>query len=117
MSGAIPPFLQYTFMAWCSVKAQGQLHLTLPNLYILTKNILTVVNCCNKYRQQSPFGEANSCSGIEDTPHPSLNPKVHYLVRKSPPLDDITREMNAVHILRTHFFNIIMLPGTPRSSK
>jgi hypothetical protein len=23
MSGAIPPLPQYTFMAWCSVKAQG----------------------------------------------------------------------------------------------
>jgi hypothetical protein len=29
MSGAIPPFSQYTFMAWCSVKAQGQLYLYL----------------------------------------------------------------------------------------
>jgi hypothetical protein len=27
MSGAIPLFLQYAFMAWCSVKAQGQLYL------------------------------------------------------------------------------------------
>jgi hypothetical protein len=25
MSGAIPPLLQYAFIAWCSVKAQGQL--------------------------------------------------------------------------------------------
>jgi len=32
MSGAIPPFTQYTFMAWCSAKAQGQLYLTLPLL-------------------------------------------------------------------------------------
>jgi hypothetical protein len=30
MRGAIPPLLQYTFMAWCSVKkAQGQLYLLL----------------------------------------------------------------------------------------
>jgi hypothetical protein len=29
MSGAIPPLLQYVFMAWCSVKAQGQLYLYL----------------------------------------------------------------------------------------
>jgi hypothetical protein len=28
MSGTIPPFPQYAFMAWCSVKAQGQLYLT-----------------------------------------------------------------------------------------
>jgi hypothetical protein len=27
MSGAIPPLLQYAFMAWSSVKAQGQLYL------------------------------------------------------------------------------------------
>jgi hypothetical protein len=27
MSGAIPPLLQYAFMEWCSVKAQGQLYL------------------------------------------------------------------------------------------
>jgi hypothetical protein len=25
MNGAIPPLPQYSFMAWCSVKAQGQL--------------------------------------------------------------------------------------------
>jgi hypothetical protein len=27
MSGAVPPFPQYAFMAWCSVKAQRQLYL------------------------------------------------------------------------------------------
>jgi hypothetical protein len=27
MSGAIPPLPQYALMAWCSVKAQGQLYL------------------------------------------------------------------------------------------
>jgi len=27
MSGAIPLLPQYAFMAWCSVKAQGQLYL------------------------------------------------------------------------------------------
>jgi hypothetical protein len=29
MSGAIPPLLQYAFMAWCLVKAQGR-HYLLP---------------------------------------------------------------------------------------
>jgi hypothetical protein len=29
MSGALPPLPQYAFMAWCSVKAQGQLYLYL----------------------------------------------------------------------------------------
>jgi len=28
MRGAIHPFPQYAFMAWCTVKAQGQLYLT-----------------------------------------------------------------------------------------
>jgi len=28
MRGAILPLRQYVFMAWCSVKAQGQLYLT-----------------------------------------------------------------------------------------
>jgi len=28
MCGAIPPLSQYAFMAWCSVKAQGQLYHT-----------------------------------------------------------------------------------------
>jgi hypothetical protein len=33
MSGAIPPLPQYAFMAWCSVKAQGQLYLYLYLYY------------------------------------------------------------------------------------
>jgi hypothetical protein len=32
MSVAVPPLPQYTFMAWCLVKAQGQ-----PYLYLFTK--------------------------------------------------------------------------------
>jgi hypothetical protein len=34
-SGAIHPLPQYAFMAWCSVKAQGQLYLTLIDLNVL----------------------------------------------------------------------------------
>jgi hypothetical protein len=33
MSGDIPPLPQYAFMAWCSVKAQGQLYLFTITLY------------------------------------------------------------------------------------
>jgi hypothetical protein len=29
MSGAVPPLPQYAFMAWCPVKAQGQLYIYL----------------------------------------------------------------------------------------
>jgi len=36
MCGAIPPFPQYTFMVWCSVKAQGQLYLHLSHLAHVT---------------------------------------------------------------------------------
>jgi hypothetical protein len=33
MSGAVSPLPQYGFMAWCLVKAQGQLYLFLPCTY------------------------------------------------------------------------------------
>jgi hypothetical protein len=37
MRGAIPPLPQYVFMAWCSVKAQGQLYLTLPFFFFVAE--------------------------------------------------------------------------------
>jgi hypothetical protein len=37
MRGATPPFLQFAFMAWCSVKAQGQLYFYLYQ-YCLKKS-------------------------------------------------------------------------------
>jgi hypothetical protein len=41
MSGAIPPLPHYAFMAWCSVKAQGQffLYLCLRSLNINYRDI------------------------------------------------------------------------------
>jgi hypothetical protein len=44
MSGAIPPFPQYALMAWCSVKAQGQLHFYLLPLKNTHKNEEMEVN-------------------------------------------------------------------------
>jgi len=41
MSGAIPPLPQYALIAWCSVKAQGQLHL----LLLLGKMEMAFVQC------------------------------------------------------------------------
>jgi hypothetical protein len=38
MSGAIHPLPQYALMAWCSVKAQGQLYLYLFTLILLICN-------------------------------------------------------------------------------
>jgi hypothetical protein len=46
MSGAIPPFLQYAFTGWRSVKAQVQLYLYIP---ISVKNLIVLqTNCCSK---------------------------------------------------------------------
>jgi hypothetical protein len=46
MSGAIHPLPQYTFMVWCSVKAQGQLYLYLylftDELYKMWKEVYVV---------------------------------------------------------------------------
>jgi len=44
MSGAIPPLPQYAFMAWCLVKAHGQLYLyLLPfEVYVIFSQILQV---------------------------------------------------------------------------
>jgi len=42
MRGALHPLLQYAFMAWCSVKAQGQLY-TLPTFY-LTSDTQTAIH-------------------------------------------------------------------------
>jgi len=40
MRGVIPPLPQYAFMAWCSVKAQGQLYLSpLRHLTLKTTNL------------------------------------------------------------------------------
>jgi hypothetical protein len=49
MSGATPPLLQYVFMAWCLVKAQGQLSLPLPftEEHITLQFILSTDNIIN----------------------------------------------------------------------
>jgi len=50
MSGAIPPFSQYASLAWCSVKAQGQLYQVLNthnvfwcSVFILTPFLLSAM--------------------------------------------------------------------------
>jgi hypothetical protein len=45
MSGAIPPLSQYAIMAWCLVKAQGQLY-----LYLYLKLLSAKVNYCTCQR-------------------------------------------------------------------
>jgi hypothetical protein len=39
MGGAIHPLPQYAFMAWCLVKAQGQLHLFTSCITILVSTL------------------------------------------------------------------------------
>jgi hypothetical protein len=47
MSGAIPPLPQYAFMAWCSVKAQGQLLPFTEDLadFVNAFSLLSVLKC------------------------------------------------------------------------
>jgi len=57
MRGAIPPLFPCAFMAWCSVKAQGQLYLYFTHIYYKLKNFsnfetpwsYTVYNTINVY--------------------------------------------------------------------
>jgi len=45
MRAAIAPLFQYTFMAWCSVKAQGQLYIHLHlYLYLYVNSHLHYLN-------------------------------------------------------------------------
>jgi hypothetical protein len=53
MNGAIPPFPQYIFIAWCSVKAQGLLYLYLKEekkLHEGEKIIMRNFTICTLYQ-------------------------------------------------------------------
>jgi hypothetical protein len=54
MIGAIPPLSQYAFMAWCLVKAQGQLYF-IPSL-VPAHNAAFA----NSKETQSKFGSAHN---------------------------------------------------------
>jgi hypothetical protein len=76
-------------LAWCSVKAQGQLYLLL-----------------NHY----------SWSNSEEIPHFLWKQKVHYYVT-SPPREAILSQMNPIHALYCKVHSNIILPSTLRSAK
>jgi hypothetical protein len=64
--------------------------------------------------------EANCHSANQEIPLLVWNPKVHYLVHKSPLLVPVLRQMNVVHILPTYFTRIhsnIILSSTYTSSE
>jgi hypothetical protein len=61
MSGAIPPLPQYAFMAWCLVKAQGQ-------LYLLDR----VFSQFHKYHMKILLRDNNSKVGREGIFRPTI---------------------------------------------
>jgi hypothetical protein len=49
--------------------------------------------------------QAASCSAIQEFPNIFWNPKVHYRVHKSLPLDTMLSQTNSVHTIPPYFYN------------
>jgi hypothetical protein len=49
MSGVIPPLPQYACMAWCSVKAQGQLYVYLLPFFSTSLSLVWLVGNYNQF--------------------------------------------------------------------
>jgi hypothetical protein len=66
MRGAIPPFLQYAFMAWYSVKAQGQLYLYLNDIWLLscTFHDLGPLACSDSELASETMNPLRHCVGL-----------------------------------------------------
>ena len=69
---------------------------------------------------QSPSWEANWFAAIQEIPHISQNPNVHYRTHKRPPTVSILGQPNPVHIPTSHLLEIhpnIIHPSTHRSHR
>jgi len=70
--------------------------------------------------EQSPLSETISHSASQKIARILWNPKVHYRVHNSSPLDPILSQIEQCHNFPSYFHKIrsnIILPSTPRSSK
>jgi hypothetical protein len=57
----------------------------------------------------SPSGGAANSAAIQELPRILWNPKVHYRVHKSPPLDPILGNINPIHTIPSYLSSILIL--------
>jgi hypothetical protein len=135
MSGAIPSLPQYAFMAWCSVKAQGQLYIYLyheEESFLRGKALGPLL--CSQQPTSDPCPESGASiphlppnfprtillsshlriglpSGLFSPDFPCLiwNPKVHCRVHNSPPLVPIFSQVHLVHTFPPNFPRFVLI--------